>query len=85
MSYNSIDRISDIESKIMDYYNKNCKEKGLIFIKSEKRTETDDEIFYDFIFQYNDTEMHVTFASDDDDEDISRRLKLTLRENNIYL
>jgi hypothetical protein len=80
-----MDKITDIESKIMDYYNKYCKEKGLIFIKSEIRTENDSEIYYDFIFRFSEIEMHVTFASDDDDEDIKRRLKLVLRENNIYL
>ena len=81
-----MDKKTDFELKIMDYYNKYCKDKGLIFIKSEKRTDNDSEIsFFDFIFQFNEKKMHVACAADDEVDDIRGRLKQALRENDIYL
>ncbi|MBK9332409.1 MAG: hypothetical protein IPM96_08450 [Ignavibacteria bacterium] len=81
-----MDKLTDIEIKIMDYHNKNCKDKGLIFIKSEKRIDAESKInFYDFTFQFKEIEMEVTFSDDDADDDIRWRIKLLLRENNIYL
>ncbi|MBK8984251.1 MAG: hypothetical protein IPM38_18505 [Ignavibacteria bacterium] len=74
------------ELKIMEYYNNNCKDKGLIIMESEKRMDADSEIiFYDFIFGYNEKEMKVAFADDDDNDDIKGRFKQLLRENNLYL
>jgi len=86
ISNNYMDKKADFELKIMDYYNKYCKDKGLIFIKSEKRMDNDSEInFYDFIFRFKEKEINVTFAADDDVDDIRGRLKQGLRENDIYL
>lgn len=75
---------TDFESRIMEYYKQNCEDKGLIFVKSEKRRQNDAGInFYDFTFRYDGKEIFVTFA--DDDDDIGGRIKQTLRENDIYL
>ena len=83
----------DFKSKIMDYYNKYCKDKGLIFVKSEKRidalamrnseNQSSKKYLYDFTFRFKDKEILVTFS--EDDEDFGERIKHVLRENDIYL
>lgn len=86
METTNTDIKTDMETKIREYYEKNCKHKGLILIKSEKRMDKDFHMnLYDYTFRYEEKEMNVTFTDDDDDDDIKMRIKIVLRENNIYL